>query len=139
MLNEVFSKKLISVDLYNIIKSDLNSISDFENSEDVVNFVERTRLKNQKLSSADFQVYLNFLSTLKHSSIFWEDAIENGTILMSDGTPIIPSTTNTSSTGKIDLPPGWRWKYWASDGVGALCGGPLGALGASACYAISIL
>lgn len=113
-----------------MINSDIENIIKIKNIDELNVFVEKRKSENLKLSSDEKLKYLNFLSTLKHSFIFWDNSLSNDELLLGDNTNII---------NRERFPEGWRWKYWACDAVGAIFGGPAGAAAASLCYAISIL
>jgi hypothetical protein len=142
MLDELISRKIISTELSTIVKTDLDNTCASTDFKTIGVYVSKAITLSNRLSSSDKIKYSNFLSTLKHSSYFWDANGGNGTVLIpcfptynpSQYVKRGPAYNDEVSAVKIN----W-WKVLACDGVGALVGNAPGAAGASACSAIGQL
>lgn len=142
MLNELLSKGDISNDLYALVKKDLDNTVNMENSTSIDSYVQQVKseLSNSLLHSIDQSKYLEFLSTLKHSSYFWDVSGENGRQYLnisSSPSKGGPSSQFYMSNDANFMKFNW-WKVLGCDCVGAIVslGNPLGAAGASVCSII---
>jgi len=78
MLDELFEKKWISKDLYDLAKNDFRDLNNFENYDYSIDNFINSRIKNaQILEVEDTENYYNFLSVLKHSFHFWNPNSKN--------------------------------------------------------------
>ena len=122
MLDELLSKKMISTDVCNRVTTDLANTSKFKTYQEVQAYVENAKETASTLKESDSNLYLDFLSVMKHSSYFWDERGQNGASYV----PRVPAVS-----ARINI-----WKYLACDAVGAL-GGPASMAICSLCYGIA--
>ncbi len=124
ILNQFLARKKISQELYDVTKSNVLDIEKILGTENVLLKVEDWKKNCRTLPVRDVPDYLNFLSTIKHSTIFWDPNNKNGFAKYKD----LSNTDPNNDSGILAIR--W-WVVGACDAVGALAG-PWGAAGGSA-------
>lgn len=122
MTDELLSKRMISKELHTQVNKDIVNVSKLTGYVAVQAYVENAKSNTKTLPVSDHPKYLDFLSVMKHSAYFWDEAGFNGAALV-PRTPAVSARFNP-------------WKYLACDAVGAL-GGPASMAIASICYGIA--
>lgn len=141
MLNELLSKGSITDDLYQLVKKDLNNTFTMDNSISIDSYVQQTKASKSynNLVPGDQQKYLAFLSTMKHSSYFWDVSGENGRQYLNSNTTFLsgPSNQFYERDDSAFMLINW-WKVLGCDCVGAIVslGNPIAAAGSSVCSII---
>ncbi|WP_103070816.1 hypothetical protein [Aquimarina sediminis] len=78
MLQELADRNLISIVLYDLVQKDFKDLSNFDNYGTIDNFIASRLESMPELNITDKNCYMDYLSVLKHSFMFWNPKGENG-------------------------------------------------------------